>query len=141
VSLLAAAYPGTTATWLTERELRAGALAGTLVASPGAGWPDGVLVTTGADGTETLVAVEVERTQKAARLYAPKVAWYRHALAPGRGALVKAVWYCATPAVAEGVRRAIRAGGAEGLPVGVKPFLPAPPDRPVYGVGVTRGPS
>ncbi|MGH2354088.1 MAG: BBE domain-containing protein, partial [Chloroflexota bacterium] len=91
-----------TASWVTERELRTGALGDGLVGAlgtwltpaTGTGWPDGVLVVTTPDGSQARAAVEVERHAKAPRLYAPKLAWYRRLLAAR--ALDRVCWYCAT---------------------------------------------
>jgi hypothetical protein len=133
--LLARRYQHGQASWVTERELRAGALAtrsegplGRLLTPiAGVGWPDGVLVVTGPDGAPARAAVEVELHAKATRLYAPKLAWYRRLLAAG--ALDRVCWYCATPAVVTAVRRAAQAAGILGPAVTVELLPEAPAQR------------
>jgi hypothetical protein len=132
--LLSRHYQHGTPTWISERELRQGQLvtgAPPVSASPreltvartvGGGWPDGLLVLTAPDGVVWRMAVEVELTQKAARFYAAKIAYYRRLLAAGTVARVR--WYAATAATGRAIARAIRDGGGAGL-MTVEPFLPA----------------
>jgi hypothetical protein len=133
--------------WVTERELRRGVPwlsdaplgagdrvpDGVLVLTPPRGAPGGLPVDAPEDATGPTVdwrtAVEVELTQKSARVLEAKLGWYTRRL--DRNGFHAVRWYAGNEATLHALQRAIaRAGEQQAMRV-----LPLPPHVVVPGAG------